>query len=93
MIRKYLSVALSFAIFAVTCYIAACNNKESSNFTGWEMAHGNSFGNKYSSLIQIDTSNVQQLQVAWEYHTGDADTAANSQIQCNPIIINGIMYG
>jgi quinoprotein glucose dehydrogenase len=33
------------------------------------------------------------LQIAWTYHTGDADTAAHSQIQCNPIIVNGMMYG
>jgi quinoprotein glucose dehydrogenase len=42
---------------------------------------------------QIDTSNVQQLKVAWTYHAGGVDTAAHSQIQCNPIIINGILYG
>ncbi len=34
-----------------------------------------------------------QLKVAWTYHTEDVDTAAHSQIQCNPIIINGILYG
>src|SRR5919206_1875486 len=62
-------------------------------FTNWSTVNGNSTGNKYSSLTQIDTSNVQQLQVAWEYHTGDADTAAHSQIQCNPIIVNGVLYG
>lgn len=42
--------------------------------------------------MQIDTSNVTQLKVAWEYHTGDADIKSNSQIQCNPIIVNGILY-
>jgi quinoprotein glucose dehydrogenase len=30
--------------------------------------------------------------MAWEYHTGDADEAGNTQIQCNPIIVDGIMY-
>src|SRR5664279_1231412 len=34
-----------------------------------------------------------QLRVAWIYHSGDADTAAHSQIQCNPIIVNGTLYG
>lgn len=57
------------------------------------MVHGNSAANKYSSLTQIDTANVQQLQVAWTYRTGDADIAAHSQIQCNPIVVNGILYG
>jgi quinoprotein glucose dehydrogenase len=43
-------------------------------------------------LQQIDTSNVHDLQVAWIYHTGDADTINKSQIQCNPIIIDTVMY-
>ena len=62
-------------------------------FSSWKTVNGNATGNKYSSLTQIDTSNVQNLQVAWTYHTGDVDTVASSQIQCNPIIINGILYG
>ena len=45
------------------------------------------------ALLQIDTSNVKQLKPAWTYHTGDDDTAAHSQIQCNPIIVNGTLYG
>ncbi len=61
-------------------------------YTGWGIVNGNSTGNKYSSLAQIDTNNVQQLQVAWTYHSGDPDTAAHSQIQCNPVIEKGIMY-
>jgi len=73
--------------------IAACNNdKQQANYNGWDRANGNSDANKYSSLAQIDTNNVSQLQVAWEFHTGDMDTAAHSQIQCNPIVVDGIMY-
>ncbi len=82
-----LSSAIAFIIF-----LFSCHNNKSSAYNGWEKAHGNPDGNKYSSLSEIDTNNVQQLQVAWEFHTGDADTAAHSQIQCNPIIVNGIMY-
>ena len=79
--------------FATLIFLLACNTSETANFNNWEMANGNSTANKYSSLTQIDTTNVQQLQVAWEYHTSDADTAAHSQIQCNPIIVNGVVYG
>jgi quinoprotein glucose dehydrogenase len=70
----------------------SCNAPDPDGYNGWLQAHGNADGNKYSSLTQIDTSNVTQLEVAWEFHTGDADTAAHSQIQCNPIIVNGILY-
>jgi len=47
----------------------------------------------YSPLTQIDTANVQDLQVAWTYHTGDADTLNHSQIQCNPLVVDGSLYG
>lgn len=84
---------IAFVFFTMFCLFISCkNNRSTVLYNGWEKAHGNADGNKYSSLTQIDTSNVKQLTVAWEFHTGDADTAAHSQIQCNPIIINGTMY-
>lgn len=94
MIRKSQpTIAIVFNFFALVVYLSACRNEKSDSFTGWTMAHGNSTSNKYSSLTEIDTGNVQQLTVAWEYHTGDADTSAHSQIQCNPIMIDGVVYG
>jgi quinoprotein glucose dehydrogenase len=42
----------------------------------------------YSALSQINTSNVARLKVAWEFHSGDF-----GQVQCNPIIIDGVLYG
>jgi quinoprotein glucose dehydrogenase len=83
---------LSALLIIVLTWFACKNSKEETDYSKWEKAHGNSNGNKYSSLTQIDTNNVTQLQVAWEFHTGDDDTAAHSQIQCNPIIIDGVMY-
>lgn len=47
----------------------------------------------YSSLTEIDTSNVAQLKVAWTYHTKDADTVNHSQIQCRPLFVDGTLYG
>ncbi len=82
---------VTFVTIIIT-FLISCKNNEPPSYNGWEKAHGNDDGNKYSSLTEIDTSNVQQLQIAWEFHTGDADTAAHSQIQCNPIIVNGVMY-
>ncbi|HRG09681.1 MAG TPA: pyrroloquinoline quinone-dependent dehydrogenase, partial [Cyclobacteriaceae bacterium] len=62
-------------------------------YKSWNAYNGSSEAIKYSSLAQIDTTNVTQLQVAWTYRTGDADTVNGSQIQCNPIIVDGILYG
>jgi len=41
----------------------------------------------------VDTANVQHLQVAWTYHTGDMDTVNHSQIQCRPLFVDGVLYG
>lgn len=62
-------------------------------YNGWGRYGGGANNTHYSSLKQIDTSNVQNLKMAWTYRTGDVNPAAQSQIQCNPIIIDGVMYG
>jgi len=77
------------AIFIVT--LSACAGEDP--YRGWGQYKGSDENIHYSSLREIDTSNVQLLRVAWEYHSGDADTANFSQIQCNPIVIDGLMYG
>src|SRR4051794_17525930 len=92
--NKFSSIKI-VSFFLVGCSVwIACNNNDntSADYNRWQKATGNSDGNKYSSLTEIDTNNVNQLQVAWEFHTGDMDTAAHSQIQCNPIIVDGIIY-
>ncbi len=82
----------SLLYLSVIFIIAGC--KPSSNeYSSWQVYNGTKEGMKYSSLTQIDTTNVNQLQVAWSYHTGDADTVHSSQIQCNPIVIDGVLYG
>ncbi|GHB56545.1 outer membrane protein assembly factor BamB family protein [Persicitalea jodogahamensis] len=42
----------------------------------------------YSPLKQITIENVKNIELAWEYHTKDT----SGQIQCNPIIVDGVMY-
>jgi quinoprotein glucose dehydrogenase len=62
--------------------------------TSWPEYNGDGARSHYSPLTQISKDNVGQLKVAWTYASGGADTIGNrSQIQCNPIIINGILYG
>lgn len=62
------------------------------NFTDsneeWREYLGGPHRNHYSTLDQITPENVNQLEVAWIYHTMDT-----GQIQCNPIIVDGKLYG
>lgn len=66
----------------------SCTQKNKS--VGWPVYGGSKESTHYSTLEQIDTSNANQLQVAWEYHTGDGDSA--TQIQVNPLIIDSTMF-
>jgi quinoprotein glucose dehydrogenase len=60
----------------------------------WAEYHGDGAKSHYSPLKQITRENVGQLKIAWTYASGGADTARNrTQIQCNPIIIDGVLYG
>jgi quinoprotein glucose dehydrogenase len=79
-------------ILFITATVAGCAS-EQKDYSSWQSYKGSDEAIHYSSLKDVDTNNVTQLQVAWEYHTGDADTVNHSQIQCNPIIIDGILYG
>ena len=70
-----------------------CSCRSGEKYSRWQHYKGSPESIHYSSLSQIDTGNVKQLQIAWEYHTGDADTVHHSQIQCNPIIVDGVLFG
>jgi len=45
---------------------------------------------RYSPLTQINRENVKQLAVAWTYDSGDA--FPGSEMQSNPIVVDGTLY-
>ena len=59
----------------------------------WRRHGGDAGHTQHSPLAQIDTTNVGRLEVAWTYHTGDARGDGRSQIQCNPVVVDGVLYG
>jgi quinoprotein glucose dehydrogenase len=63
------------------------------DYTGWHAYAGSKDGIRYSANTQITADNVATLKVAWMYSTHDGDTAGRSQIQCNPVMVDGILYG
>ena len=59
----------------------------------WGTYLGDSGSSHYSTLKQITPRNVSRLEVAWTYHAGGADPGNRSQIQCNPLVLDGVLYG
>lgn len=59
----------------------------------WSHYLGDKGSSQYSHLTQISQENVNQLETAWTYTLEGADPQGRSQIQCNPLVINGVLYG
>lgn len=57
----------------------------------WPSYQGGDARNQYSELVQLTADNVAELEVAWTYSAGDLE--GRTQIQCNPLIKDGILYG
>jgi glucose dehydrogenase len=56
-------------------------------FTTWTEYLGGADSSQYSSLKQINKSNVKQREIAWTYPTGDT-----RNYLFNPIVVDGVMY-
>jgi quinoprotein glucose dehydrogenase len=83
---------INFAFIAVlSCFLIGCKSREAKDYSTWKIYRGDEGSNAYSQLNQINTGNVNQLKVAWTYRTGDIAESFN--LECNPIIINDILYG
>lgn len=58
----------------------------------WPVHGGDPGHRQYSPLAHINRDNVRRLRLAWTYRTGDARADDRSQIQCNPIVVDGVLY-
>jgi len=53
----------------------------------WVSYNGDYSGKRFSSLSQISTSNVNQLQAQWVFHTNNSD-----RMEVTPVVVNGVMF-
>lgn len=64
--------------------------------TGWPTYGGDAGGQRYSTLRQITPANVDQLEVAWTYHTGETPDArpeaGKLAFQATPILDGDTLY-
>ena len=56
----------------------------------WREYGGGAEGTRYSPLTQINRSNVNGLQLAWQFDPGDSPP--NGRFQAQPIVVDGILY-
>ncbi len=56
----------------------------------WPNYGGSYYNQRYSTLTQINTSNVKNLKGAWTFHAKFGDKS--SSFESTPVAINGVMY-
>src|SRR5688572_1587312 len=60
---------------------------EKPSFETWDQYLGGADSSQYSSLKEINKSNVKQLEVAWRYEVG-----GTANLTFNPLIVDSVMY-
>ena len=58
----------------------------------WPVYGGDAAGTKYSALDQINRANVRRLKPAWVYRCDDMRRQPASTIECNPIVVDGVVF-
>jgi alcohol dehydrogenase (cytochrome c) len=53
----------------------------------WLSYHGSVSGNRFSSLDQINSSNVNRLSVAWKF-----PIPSSPRLQATPVVVDGVLY-
>jgi len=77
-------------VLAALSLLYAATKKNSPPFgADWPAYGGGSLDIRYSSLKQINRSNVAKLQVAWSYDAADGSGATETQ----PIVVDGVLFG
>ena len=78
--------APGFMLPIFLCVCATLVPAADRSFATWSQYLGGPDSSQYSSLKQINKSNVKQLEVAWMYETGPRTHTFN------PVVVDGVMY-
>lgn len=76
-----------FLLLLLSCQVKAAAGSD------WPVYLGDRESSQYSILDQIHMGNASELEVAWVYASGGARADNRSQIQCNPLVVDGVLYG
>jgi quinoprotein glucose dehydrogenase len=93
---RFATVAtFTLATSAAAAQVSAPQSSDG-GFADWPYYSSDPGGNRYSPLTQINRTNVTQLKIAWEYHTGDLSDGSGgrrvSAFETTPIVAHDTMY-
>lgn len=58
----------------------------------WISVNGERSGSRFSRLDQINSANVEKLEEAWTYRTGDVAADGSTPIEATPLAVDGRVY-
>ncbi len=88
-----MSLQLWYVILVSIVTWSGCQiNHQSNSYLTWSHYNGDKTGSKYSALAQINRSNVGDLKVRWTFKTGDLPPSRSANMECNPMVLEGIAY-
>ncbi len=58
----------------------------------WPVYGGDFGGTKYSTLAQVNRTNVARLKPAWIYRVDDMKERPATTIECNPLVVDGRVF-
>ncbi len=93
---KYPTVGLLVLWICGAAYFAGQDASQPPKNVDWRTYGGDPSGSRYSELSQINLQNVKSLKLAWTYDTGQEPPLTSGRelaMQCQPIVIDGILYG
>jgi len=85
-ITAAVTIGAAFAIYSGSAQVASKPASHSTN-ADWPVYGGQPANQHYSSLTQINRSNVKKLKVAWTYDTGE-----DGGLETSPLIVGRTLY-
>ncbi len=83
-------------LFIAVCLCGTAAALAQDNTGGWPVWGGDAGGTRFSPLKDITRDNIDKLEVAWEYHTGDSSELKPdmppSSFLATPVLHNNTLY-
>jgi quinoprotein glucose dehydrogenase len=86
-ITAAVTLGLAFSIYACWAQVAGKPKSRAGANTDWPVYGGQTTNQHYSSLTQINRSNVNKLKAAWTYDTGEEGI-----LETNPVVVGRTLY-
>jgi quinoprotein glucose dehydrogenase len=89
-----MKIFFSFAIASLLSSSCRTQQNAATSYAGknWQQVSGDNTKSRYSTLNQINKQNVSRLQPVWTYRSGDHNPELKTTMQCNPVVVDGVIY-